>query len=88
VDYLEAVEAELDLLREALAPRNILSQLHWGGGTPTYLSPAQCRQLFDAITSRFELSPDAEVAFVDGTSGSRSGRSAGGATRAAARAHP
>ncbi len=62
VAYLEAVEAELDLLREALAPRNMLNQLHWGGGTPTYLSPAQCRQLFDAITSRFELSPDAEVA--------------------------
>ena len=62
VAYLEAVEAELDLLCEALAPRNILNQLHWGGGTPTYLSPAQCRQLFDAITSRFELSPDAEVA--------------------------
>ena len=62
VPYLEAVEAELDLLREALAPRNTLNQIHWGGGTPTYLSPAQCRQLFDAITSRFELTSDAEVA--------------------------
>ena len=62
VAYLEAVEAELDLLRDALAPRSTLNQLHWGGGTPTYLSPAQCRQLFEAITSRFELTPDAEVA--------------------------
>ena len=62
VAYLDAVEAELDLLSEALAPRNTLNQLHWGGGTPTYLSPAQCRQLFTAITSRFALSPDAEVA--------------------------
>ena len=62
VAYLEAVEAELDLLSEALNPRNTLDQLHWGGGTPTYLSPAQCRQLFEAITSRFELAPDAEVA--------------------------
>ena len=62
VAYLEAVEVELDLLCESLAPRNILNQLHWGGGTPTYLSPAQCRQLFDAISSRFEISPDAEVA--------------------------
>jgi oxygen-independent coproporphyrinogen-3 oxidase len=60
--YLEAVAVELDLLQEALAPRNALSQLHWGGGTPTYLSPAQCRRLFEAITSRFELTPDAEVA--------------------------
>ena len=62
VAYLEAVEAELDLLGEALAPRKILNQVHWGGGTPTYLSPVQCRQLFNAITSRFDLSPDAEVA--------------------------
>jgi oxygen-independent coproporphyrinogen-3 oxidase len=62
VAYLKAVETELGLLRDALAPRNTLNQLHWGGGTPTYLSPAQCRQLFDTITSRFEISPDAEVA--------------------------
>jgi oxygen-independent coproporphyrinogen-3 oxidase len=62
VAYLEALEAELELLGEALAPRKTLNQLHWGGGTPTYLSPAQCRQLFDAITSRFDLSGDAEIA--------------------------
>lgn len=62
VAYLEAVEAELDQLEEALAPRTTLSQLHWGGGTPTYLSPAQCEQLFGAITSRFELTSGAEVA--------------------------
>jgi oxygen-independent coproporphyrinogen-3 oxidase len=60
--YLEAVEAELDLLGDALAQRKSLNQLHWGGGTPTYLSPDQCRQLFGAISSRFKLTPDAEVA--------------------------
>ena len=62
VAYLEALETELDLLSKSLARRKTLSQLHWGGGTPTYLSPAQCHQLFNAITSRFELCPDAEVA--------------------------
>ena len=62
VSYLEAVETELGLLSDALASRNNLNQLHWGGGTPTYLSPAQCRQLFESITSRFKLSPDAEIA--------------------------
>jgi len=60
--YLEALEAELDLLQAALAQRRRLSQLHWGGGTPTYLSPAQCEELFTAITSRFPLRDDAEVA--------------------------
>ncbi len=61
-DYLDAVERELDLLADALGPRRSLNQLHWGGGTPTYLTPAQCRRLFSAITSRFPLNPGAEVA--------------------------
>ncbi len=60
--YLEAVEQELEILASALAPRRRLNQLHWGGGTPTYLSPAQCERLFAAITSRFPISADAEVA--------------------------
>ncbi len=60
--YLEALASELDLLQTALGQRRKLSQLHWGGGTPTYLSPAQCEELFTAITSRFPLTDDAEVA--------------------------
>lgn len=60
--YLDTMERELDLLAEALGPRRSLNQLHWGGGTPTYLTPGQCERLFKAVTSRFPLTPDAEVA--------------------------
>jgi len=60
--YLNAVEAELDLLAEALGDRRTLNQLHWGGGTPTYLTPSQCRRLHRAIVSRFPLAPGAEAA--------------------------
>ena len=60
--YLDALERELDLLAEALGPRRTLDQLHWGGGTPTYLSPEQCARLFGAITDRFPLRDGAEVA--------------------------
>jgi len=60
--YLEAVEQELEMLASTLGSRKTLSQLHWGGGTPTYLSPTQCEKLFAAITSRFPLTTDAEVA--------------------------
>jgi oxygen-independent coproporphyrinogen-3 oxidase len=59
--YLQSVEAELELLRSSLGGRP-LNQLHWGGGTPTYLAPEQCEQLFAAITTRFPLTPDAEIA--------------------------
>lgn len=60
--YLQAIEKELDLVASALGDRRALSQLHWGGGTPTYLSPDQCERLFTAITSRFPLAAGAEVA--------------------------
>ncbi len=61
-DYLDTLERELELLAESLGPRRSLNQLHWGGGTPTFLSPQQCERLFDAITSRFPLTAGAEVA--------------------------
>ena len=61
-DYLDTLERELDLLALALGPRRSLNQLHWGGGTPTFLSPEQCERLFDAITTRFPLTDGAEVA--------------------------
>ncbi|NOZ95900.1 MAG: oxygen-independent coproporphyrinogen III oxidase [Acidobacteria bacterium] len=60
--YLEAVERELELVAAALGERRTLNQLHWGGGTPTYLSPLQIRRLFSAITRHFEIAPGAEVA--------------------------
>ncbi len=60
--YLEAVERELEIVAGLLGARRTLAQLHWGGGTPTYLTPAQCERLFGAITRRFRLAPGAEVA--------------------------
>lgn len=42
--------------------RRTVSQLHWGGGTPTYLDLNQIETLHKALLDRFELTPDAEVA--------------------------
>jgi oxygen-independent coproporphyrinogen-3 oxidase len=60
--YLESLEREVALVAEHLGARRTVSQLHWGGGTPTYLTPAQCERLFGAITRHFRLAPRAEVA--------------------------
>lgn len=60
--YLEAVEKELSMLGEALGARRTLSQMHWGGGTPTYLTPSQCARLFAAVADRFRFTKDAEIA--------------------------
>ncbi len=60
--YLEAVERELEIVAASLGARRTLSQFHWGGGTPTYLTPAQCERLFGAVMRHFRLAPGAEVA--------------------------
>ncbi|MEC8494040.1 MAG: oxygen-independent coproporphyrinogen III oxidase, partial [Planctomycetota bacterium] len=59
--YLGAVEAELARLEETGIGRRKVQQFHWGGGTPTSLSPSQLERLFRSITSRFDLVDGAEV---------------------------
>jgi oxygen-independent coproporphyrinogen III oxidase len=36
-------------------------QFHWGGGTPTYLSPAQMEDLFGYTRERYSFAPEAEI---------------------------
>jgi oxygen-independent coproporphyrinogen-3 oxidase len=59
--YLDYVAREMDLVVPHLGERRRVSQLHWGGGTPTYLSEAQIERLWREITRRFEPQPDAEI---------------------------
>jgi len=60
-DYLATVDAELELLARSLGDRTALNQLHWGGGTPTYLNPGQCRKLWSSIAARFTPTDGAEI---------------------------
>lgn len=59
--YLDAIEAELAWIERSGIQRRPIQQFHWGGGTPTSLTPDQIRRLFGAIASRFTLHGDAEV---------------------------
>ena len=59
--YLTRIAQELDLLAGCLPHRRKLSQMHWGGGTPTYYTPEQMVTLFQAVTERFEFTGDAEI---------------------------
>jgi len=36
-------------------------QFHWGGGTPTYLTPPQIEDLFGFTREHFHFAPDAEI---------------------------
>jgi oxygen-independent coproporphyrinogen III oxidase len=60
--YLEYLKREIALLAGQLPDRRSVVQMHWGGGTPTYYSPAQLRDLFDHIRGHFEFVDGAEIA--------------------------
>lgn len=47
--YLETLLAELEIVRAALPDGVKLSRLHWGGGTPTLLSPDMMTRLAERI---------------------------------------
>ncbi len=58
--YLDAVEREIAIVAAALGARRGLAQMHWGGGTPTFLSPAQLARLHGLIGAAFRFLPGAE----------------------------
>ncbi|MBI4041688.1 MAG: oxygen-independent coproporphyrinogen III oxidase [Deltaproteobacteria bacterium] len=58
--YLGYVFREIHKLREKV-PNLALSQIHWGGGTPTYLTEAQIENLFSEIKKYFSVMSDAEI---------------------------
>ena len=60
--YLAYLHREIRLVAEALEGRRRVVQYHWGGGTPTYHSPAEMRALQAVVRENFDLAPDAEIA--------------------------
>jgi len=58
--YLDSVKAELALLRAELPQGVEIEHLHFGGGTPTLLSPAMITELTDAIKKVAPLTKDAQ----------------------------
>jgi len=59
--YIDYLEKEIQLLKPHLGGDRKVKQLHWGGGTPTHLSPAQIRRLGNIIHKYFDFCEDAEV---------------------------
>jgi oxygen-independent coproporphyrinogen-3 oxidase len=59
--YLDALEKEMDLYLPLLKPGRLVEQLHFGGGSPDFLTPAQLDRLCKAIRARFQFAPGAEL---------------------------
>ncbi|MFM1827637.1 MAG: oxygen-independent coproporphyrinogen oxidase [Pseudomonadota bacterium] len=58
--YLHDLALEIDLQTQYLGEGQRLSQLHFGGGTPTYYSDEQLQGLMAVIRRKFELVPGGE----------------------------
>lgn len=59
--YLADLHREIDLLAARVDRSRPVVQLHWGGGTPTYLTPKQADALAAHLVDAFRPAPDAEI---------------------------
>lgn len=59
--YLDMLEAEIIQVARHLPAGISIGRLHWGGGTPTILSPAQIARLAAMLRAAFRYEPDAEI---------------------------
>ena len=58
--YLDTLEKEI--IQQATNFKNrVVSQLHWGGGTPTFLLPPQITRLMTLLRTHFTFSDTAEL---------------------------
>ena len=60
-EYLDALDSEIALVTNLLGTGQPLSQLHFGGGSPTFLTDAELKHVFATLRRAFVLTTDAEV---------------------------
>lgn len=59
--YLAALDREMAATAARIDPTRVAHQLHWGGGTPTYLNPDDIRALMAMTRQHFRIADDAEI---------------------------
>jgi oxygen-independent coproporphyrinogen-3 oxidase len=60
--YLDVLEKEVELVAARLPTRRTVTQLHWGGGTPTFLDEKQLARCHAILARHFTFAADAELA--------------------------
>jgi len=61
-EYLEHLCKEMEMVASKIGRKMLIRQLHWGGGTPTFLSEEQMQQLFKKTIELFNIDSSAEIA--------------------------
>ena len=60
-EYLDALDVEIELLLAQMKPGHAVSQLHFGGGSPTFLSDAELQRVMAALRRAFSIGAGAEI---------------------------
>ncbi|GAB3519947.1 coproporphyrinogen-III oxidase family protein [Emticicia fontis] len=63
VPYIEAVLREWNLYRSLLREAPVIEEIHLGGGTPSFFSPENLKDLIEGILSGSKVSPTHEFSF-------------------------
>jgi oxygen-independent coproporphyrinogen III oxidase len=61
--YISRLLKEWEMYREVIGEKPRISELHLGGGTPTFFSPENLSRLIDTIRDTAEISEDAAFSF-------------------------
>jgi oxygen-independent coproporphyrinogen-3 oxidase len=59
--YNEYLKKEIDLIRPMISDDRKVAQLHWGGGTPSYLYPDEIRDIGNYIKNSFDFEGNIEA---------------------------
>ena len=59
--YLDVLFDEIERSAKAAGGGRVVRQIHWGGGTPTYLKPADILRLSQHLHRYFMVAEDAEI---------------------------
>lgn len=60
--YVDLLLREIALVARHLGTPRPVVHIHWGGGTPTILSPDDLRRVMEALRTQFAVRDDAEIA--------------------------
>lgn len=60
-EYIEMLGKECDLIAAHLTGKKLVEQLHFGGGSPTFLDNEELTLVMKTLTDRFPLAENAEI---------------------------
>ncbi|MEW5798105.1 MAG: oxygen-independent coproporphyrinogen III oxidase [Bacteroidota bacterium] len=61
VNYNKFLKKEIEMVSPMISPNRTVSQLHWGGGTPSYQEPEEIRNIGSFIKNHFHFADGIEA---------------------------